>query len=166
MVNSNNVCIFATDKLNNLNNIGMIVDNTDGKIRLNGNEYATYEVSNETLVEIVRDCKGNENNLRLATETIVERFKNTLCKRNGEGNEEIFARIFSEFVNGKIGNKHKVAEMMAREHRYLQNEMFKVCLGYIEVLAENCEKKYYDPRNQYAVRTSKKIIDFLNDKPY
>jgi hypothetical protein len=52
------------------------------------------------------------------------------------------------------------------EHRYLQNEMFKVCLEYIKKLADNCEKGYYDPRNEYAAETSKKIIDYFKEINY
>jgi hypothetical protein len=52
------------------------------------------------------------------------------------------------------------------EHRYLQNEMFKVCLEYIKQLAENCENGWYDPRNKYACETSKKIIDYFKEIDY
>ena len=44
--------------------------------------------------------------------------------------------------------------------------MFKVCLEYIKLLAENCEKGWFDPRNQYAVQTSKKIIDYFKEIDY
>jgi hypothetical protein len=44
--------------------------------------------------------------------------------------------------------------------------MFKVCLEYIKVLAENCEKGWYDPRNKYAAETSKEIIDHLKEIDY
>jgi hypothetical protein len=78
----------------------------------------------------------------------------------------VFARQFGNFVNGKMRSKKKVAEKMSHEHRYLQNEMFKVCLEYIKVLAENCENGWYDPRNQYAAETSKKIIDYFKEIDY
>ena len=40
--------------------------------------------------------------------------------------------------------------------------MFKVCMEYIKALAENGKKGYFDPRNQYACETSKKIIELLD----
>jgi hypothetical protein len=55
---------------------------------------------------------------------------------------------------------------MCREHRYLQNEMFKVCFEFIKMLAENCENGRFDPRNEYAAQTSKKIIDYLKEIDY
>jgi hypothetical protein len=78
----------------------------------------------------------------------------------------VFARFFGNFVNGKLHSKKHVAEIMCREHRYLQNEMFKVCLEYIKLLAENCENGRFDPRNQYAAQTSKKIIDYFKEIDY
>jgi hypothetical protein len=65
-----------------------------------------------------------------------------------------------------LKDKKKVADKMCKEHRYLQNEMFKVCLEYIKKLAENCENGWYDPRNQYAAETSKKIIDYFKEIDY
>ena len=41
--------------------------------------------------------------------------------------------------------------------RFIQ-EKFKVCLEYIKVLAENYQKGYYDPRNEWACQTSDKIV--------
>ena len=55
---------------------------------------------------------------------------------------------------------------MCREHRYLQNEMFKVCLEYIKELANCYECGRFDPRNQYAAETSKKIIDYFKEIDY
>ena len=54
-----------------------------------------------------------------------------------------------------------VAEKMAKDHRYLQSEMFKVCLEYIEILAENADKGYYDGRNKWACETAKKMVNNL-----
>jgi len=101
-------------------------------------------------------------------EKAYQRFKYDLCARKNEGedSDDVFARFFGNFVNGKCHSKKKVAEKMSCEHRYLQNEMFKVCLEYIKKLAENCEKGYYDPRNKYACETSKKIIDYFKEIDY
>jgi hypothetical protein len=97
---------------------------------------------------------------------IVERFMNDCCARCGEDNNDVFARQFSDYVNRCPNDFKKAAKRMSMEHRYLQNEMFKVCLEYIKKLAENCENGYYDPRNKYAAETSKKIIDFFNEIDY
>ena len=57
---------------------------------------------------------------------------------------------------------------MAREHRYLQQEMFKVCLEYVKILAQNAENGRFDPRNEWACKASKYMIEGLKsvDYPY
>jgi len=99
-------------------------------------------------------------------EKILSRFEYDSCLKSGETKDEHFASQFGDFVNGKMSSPKKVAEKMATEHRYLQNEMFKVCLEFIKVLAENCEKGYYDGRNKYAAETSKMFIDHLKEMDY
>lgn len=95
---------------------------------------------------------------------ILNRFEYDSCQKNGETKDELFARQFGDFVNGTMCSAKDVAKKMATEHRYLQNEMFKVCLAYIKVLAENAKNGWYDPRNEYACKTSKAIIDSLDEK--
>jgi hypothetical protein len=137
------------------------------KFTIDEREYSIYELSNEQIVRFVRDnfavthCDHD-----MLVEEIIRRFENDLCKRRGETADDVFVRFFSSFVNGRLNSKKHVAEVMCREHRYLQNEMFKVCLEYIKLLAENCEKGWFDPRNQYAAQTSKKIIDYLKEIDY
>lgn len=139
------------------------------KFTIDGREYEDYQLSNEQIVRLIEgDNEVTDMGHEFLMKKVYERFKYDLCARKNEGedSDDVFARFFGNFVNGKCHNKKKVAEKMCREHRYLQNEMFKVCLEYIKKLAENCEKGYYDPRNQYAAQTSKKIIDFFKETNY
>jgi len=137
------------------------------KFTLNGREYEDYQLSNEQIVELIEgDHDVTDMGHEFLMKKVYERFKYELCPKSGEDNDDVFARFFGNFVNGKCRDKKKVANLMCREHRYLQNEMFKVCLEYIKKLAENCEKGYYDPRNQYAAQTSKKIIDYFKEIDY
>ena len=134
---------------------------------MNGREYEDYQLSNEQIVELIEgDHDVTDMGHEFLMKKVYERFKYELCPKSGEDNDDVFARFFGNFVNGKCHDKKKVADLMCREHRYLQNEMFKVCLEYIKKLAENCEKGYYDPRNQYAAETSKKIIDYFKEIDY
>lgn len=138
------------------------------KFIIDGREYESYQLSNEQIIRLVRDNEVPNENLTAdersyLVEKIIDRFEYDLCKRDGETNENVFARLFGNYVNGKLGNKKKVAELMCREHRYLQNEMFKVCLEYIKLLAENYDSGCYDGRNEYAAMTSKKIIDHFKE---
>ena len=137
------------------------------KFTIDNREYEDYQLSNE---QIVRLIEGNNEITDMGHEFLMkkvyERFKYDLCPKSGEDNDDVFARFFGNFVNGKCHSKKKVAERMCREHRYLQNEMFKVCLEYIKKLAENCENGWFDPRNKYAAETSKKIIDYFKEIDY
>ncbi len=136
------------------------------KFTIDGREYSIYELSNEQIVRLIKENNVTPCDHDLLIEETIRRFENDLCKRGGETADDVFVRFFSSFVNGRLNSKKHVAEMMCREHRYLQNEMFKVCLEYIKLLAENCEKGWFDPRNKYAVETSKKIIDYFKEIDY
>lgn len=50
---------------------------------------------------------------------------------------------------------------MAKAHRYLQQEMFKVCFAYIRQLAKDYHAGRYDDRNDWAVRLSAMAYDHL-----
>ena len=138
------------------------------KFTLDGREYEEYQLSNEQIVRLIEGDTLTSNEKSFLMVKVYQRFKYDLCPRKNEGedDDDVFARFFGNFVNGKCYNKKKVAEKMCREHRYLQNEMFKVCLEYIKKLADNCENGWYDPRNKYAAETSKKIIDFFKEIDY
>jgi len=145
------------------------------KFTLNGREYEDYQLSNEQIVRLIEgkylemdDTHVSSDEKELLMKKVYERFKYALCARKNEGetNDDVFARFFGNFVNGKLISRKKVAERMCREHRYLQNEMFKVCLEYIKELANCYECGRFDPRNQYAAETSKKIIDYFKEIDY
>jgi hypothetical protein len=136
------------------------------KFTIDGREYSIYELSNEQIVRLVKENNVTPCDHDLLIEETIRRFENDLCKHGGETADDVFVRFFSSFVNGRLNSKKHVAEMMCREHRYLQNEMFKVCLEYIKLLSENYEKGCYDERNEYAAKTSSRIIENFNKTNY
>jgi len=122
-----------------------------------------YQFSNRCLMDSYtkalledRDADAEE-----ILNNILSRFEYDSCQKAGESKDELFARQFSDFVNGQMRNPKDVAEKMAKDHRYLQSEMFKVCLEYITILAENADKGYYDGRNEWACKTAKKMVSNL-----
>ena len=132
---------------------------------VNGREKKWYELSNKELVELIKSDTTTEEQRKFLTQKMLERFEYDLCPHDGsETEEDVFVRFFSGFVNGRCHDMHKVAQGMAKDHRYLQQEMFKVCMEYIKILALNANKGYYDPRNEWACKTSKEIIDYLKEK--
>ena len=132
------------------------------KFEIDGREYEDYQLSNEQIVRLLEgDYEVTDMGHDFLMEKVLERFKNECCPQYGETNENVFVRSFSRFVNGRCGNKEKVAELMCNEHRYLQTQMFYVCLAYIRKLAENMEKGNFDLRNMYACQTAKQMIEAL-----
>lgn len=136
------------------------------KFNVNGREKAVYELTNKELVELVANGELDRPQRECLTQAIINRFEYNLCPKNGETEDDVFVNLFSSFVNGKCRDKQKVAKGMASDHRYLQQEMFKICLEYIKVLAENANKGYYDPRNEWSCKTSKIIVDHLKEIDY
>lgn len=71
-------------------------------------------------------------------------------------------RTLSDFVNGEMSSPKTVAAQMANDHRYLQQEMFKICYEYIRILAMNYEHNQYDPRNEWACETANKMLSNID----
>ena len=131
------------------------------KFEIDGREYEDYQLSNEQIVRLLDSEDITDMGYDFLMEKVLERFKNECCPQYGETNDNVFVRSFSRFVNGKLRSKEHVAELMCNEHRYLQTQMFYVCLAFIRKLAENMEKGNFDLRNMYACQTAKQMIEAL-----
>lgn len=131
------------------------------KFTVDGREYEDYQLSNEQIVWLLNSEDITDMGYDFLVEKVLERFKNECCHQYGETNDNVFVRSFSRFVNGRCINKEKVAELMTKEHRYLQSEMFFVCMAYFRKMAENYDNGNYDLRNEYACHTAKQMISAL-----
>ena len=122
-----------------------------------------YQFSNRCLMDSYTKALSEDRDADAEEflHSILSRFEYDSCQKDGESKDEFFARQFSNFVNGKMQSPKDVAEKMAKDHRYLQSEMFKVCLEYITILAENADNGYYDGRNEWACKTAKKMVSNL-----
>lgn len=79
-------------------------------------------------------------------------------------NDKQFADEFSRFVNGKMRSAKKTGIELANDHRYLVQEKFKVAMYFIEQLADNYKKGYYDPRDEWACKLAAATIEHLSEK--
>ena len=131
------------------------------KFTIDGREYEDYQLSNEQIVKLIES--GNLMGAEKAhlMEKAYERFKYDLCAKGGETRDDVFARFFGNYVNRCPNDFKRAAKAMGREHRYLQNEMFKMCIEYFKVLEEAYLNDSYDPRNQWAVKTANKVLSML-----
>lgn len=75
-----------------------------------------------------------------------------------------FANEFSRFVNGKMCSASKVGAEFANDHRFLVNEKFKVMMAFMEQLAINYQKGYYDLRNEWACTLAHAAIEALREQ--
>ena len=117
------------------------------KFLVNNREVESYNLTNKEVIELLTASNTSDEQKAELESMIIDRFSNNLCPRPGETEDDVFARFFGNFVNGKLCSRQKVAERMCTEHRYLQQEMFKVCLEYIKALSANYDKGFFDPKS-------------------
>lgn len=132
------------------------------KFTIDNREYEAYELSNEQIVKLLEKEPNGSEKRNALTEIMIGRFEHDLCAKGGETRDDVFASFFSKYVNRCPNDFKRAAKAMAREHRYLQEQMFKMCIEYFKVLAENYEKGYYDGRNKWACKTAKTLITEYN----
>lgn len=151
----------------------------DRKFNVNGREVEWYHLTDNEIAELLEKEDTSSEDREFLNKFMFDRFKSECCANPGETSNDVFVRQFSEHVNGRItgekvydretgkdkwiGGAEACARKMAREHRYLQQEMFKVCLEYIKVLAENYENGIYDNRNEWSCQISKDFVDYCNE---
>lgn len=92
------------------------------------------------------------SNLRL------DEIRSLIKEMNIEERDEAVATIMEDYVNGSH-NASTFAEKVMRWHRYLQGEFYNlfynVCLEWRKCEENGC----YDGRNDFAVRSAKKITE-------
>ena len=66
--------------------------------------------------------------------------------------DKAFAQEFANFVNGRMWSAENTGRELTRAHRYLQQQMFKMFVGFMRQLAYNYQKGSYDDRNEWASR--------------
>lgn len=78
--------------------------------------------------------------------------------------DKAFVKSFENFVNGKVSSPEKTGRAMTAMHRYLQQQAFKVFMGYMKALAHNYRQRRYDDRNEWASRVAAEAYSHLIDK--
>lgn len=138
------------------------------KFTIDGREYESYQLSNNQITYLLSNSNISKEEKDFLMDKVLERFKSCLCQIEGETDDDVFARFFSDYVNKCPNDFNKATDKMARDHRYLQNEMFIFFMSYVQKLSKAFENGNYDDRNRYACKTSNMIIKALNKEnwPY
>lgn len=74
--------------------------------------------------------------------------------------EEI-ATMISNAMNTQSGSINAIAELLCNDHRYLQQEFWKLIEAVIKKHAQHHDEKRYDDRNEYTVKMCAKIAPLL-----
>lgn len=138
----------------------------DKKFNINGREVPYYQLSHKEMLGIYTNPSTSDEDKEFIENKIINAFTYNLVPKDGEDNDDVFARFFSNFVNGKCCDKKKVASLMAQDHRYLQQEMFKVFLEYVKKLDEAYQNGWYDARNEWACTAAHHMLDGLKSADY
>lgn len=75
--------------------------------------------------------------------------------------DKAFVQEFVNFVNGRMCSAENTGRELTRAHRYLQQEMFKVLIGFVRQLAYNYQNGYYDDRNEWSSRLASEAYSHL-----
>jgi hypothetical protein len=133
----------------------------DKKFFVNGRETEWFYLTNRELVDLLKDEKTSEEDKKYLNDMLLIRFERDNCPDVGEDEHNVFAKQISNFVNGKCHDMEKTARLMANDHRYLVQEMFKLFIAFAKELSKDFFKGAYDPRNQWACSKSVEIMNKL-----
>lgn len=131
------------------------------KFFVNGREKEWFYLTNRELVDLLKDEKTSEEDKKYLNDMLLIRFERDNCPDVGEDEHNVFAKQISNFVNGKCHDMEKTARLMANDHRYLVQEMFKLFIAFAKELSKDFFKGAYDPRNQWACSKSVEIMNKL-----
>ena len=133
----------------------------DKKFFVNGREKEWFYLTNRELVDLLKDEKTSEEDKKYLNDMLLIRFERDNCPDVGEDEHNVFAKQISNFVNGKCHDMEKTARLMANDHRYLVQEIFKLFIAFAKELSKDFFKGAYDPRNQWACSKSVEIMNKL-----
>lgn len=76
-----------------------------------------------------------------------------------------FAQIIDDNINISPRTDTPIVDYCTggRMHRYTQNEFFKLIIKLIKGWADACDKGWWDGRNEYACKLSKKLAEVIDD---
>ena len=72
---------------------------------------------------------------------------------------EEFAKIFSRFINKMGVDIEALVEILAREHRTLQQIITRFAIGWLEKMAEHHDTQNFDLRNEASVKVGKEFVE-------
>ena len=96
-------------------------------------------------------------------------FKGSMCELASKLNKDttspkgVVDILFNYFNSFASSNHNKLIELMARQHRTLQQNFTRFCLSWLRYLASLNENQY-DARNEASVKLAKKMVKEVEDE--
>ena len=75
--------------------------------------------------------------------------------------DKAFAKEFANFVNGQMCSAENTGRELTRAYRYLQQQMFKMFVGFMRQLAYNYKQGACDERNAWASQLASEAYTHL-----
>ena len=122
---------------------------------------AYFKRNNENIEEvekIINNGKLSEEEKRSLT-NLIDRYKNTTFDK-WEDRKEFYEESVSNMVNDMSFDEKSMAEKMSNDHPTLQQSFMKLCVKFIQKMAE---KTCYDGRNERSVKMAQKMVSAMDD---
>lgn len=122
---------------------------------------AYFKRNNENIEEvekIINNGKLSEEEKRSLT-NLIDRYKNTTFDK-WEDRKEFYEESVSNMVNDMSFDAKSMAEKMSNDHPTLQQSFMKLCVKFIQKMAE---KTCYDGRNERSVKMAQKMVSAMDD---
>lgn len=76
-----------------------------------------------------------------------------------ENKEQSDWRKISDIVNNTLFDPLRVGCKMAKGHRYLQQQLFKMCVHFLACLSKHYKEGIYDGRNEMACKYANAMME-------
>lgn len=122
---------------------------------------AYFKRNNENIEEaekIINNGKLSEEEKRSLT-NLIDRYKNATFDK-WEDRKEFYEESVSNMVNDMSFDAKSMAEKMSNDHPTLQQSFMKLCVKFIQKMAE---KTCYDGRNERSVKMAQKMVSAMDD---
>lgn len=68
---------------------------------------------------------------------------------------------FTDIVNSTLFSPRTSAEECAKDHRYLQEQLFIFVMHFLDEMSENYHNGHYDARNEFSCAKAAAIVDAI-----
>ena len=124
--------------------------------------YTPFKRNNENVEAVKNALQTIDEETRKHVEELIKDYEKATYAEWNDRNE-FNAEAIDTMINDFGFDEKMIAEKMATNHPTLQQSFMRLCMRFIEKMAQ---KPYYDGRNEASVKTAQKIIEALGGETY